>query len=107
MMLTVPASKSSCYSLFQYRDKKGFQSHIHFAVGQEFIFVVQGRKLASKARHSGRSHRSGRDEAAGNNESHEGYDKENHSEGKNGRWQQLVVSDLLAADSKKASLHSG
>ena len=44
----------------------------------------------TKARHAGKSDRKRRDEAPTKNESHDGRDKENQSEEKNGGEQQVV-----------------
>ena len=52
--------------------------------------MVQRVYLATTAGHKGMSNRGGRDEAAAENDSHEGDDKANQSERKNGCEEQLV-----------------
>ena len=47
----------------------------------------------------------GGDEAAVKDKDHDRRGKKGHGGGINGREQQLVVSDLLAADCKKVRLH--
>ena len=61
--------------------------------------MVQKVRIATITKYEGVLDCGGRDETTAKNENYEGFDRSNK--------QQLVVSELLAADCEKAWLHEG